>query len=181
MITKRSIPNQTLEAPINQSHYAIGARYRFGLGAASSVALGLDYVRRHYIADRSRLMTVVLDAPDVDYTAVAPGIAGRTPVTDTITAFAGLDGMLMLETGQIQDTASYGPATVYGVELAGGVDIAVARQIGLRIAFEYSQINFSFKNKGTQSNNRDQDPTSQDVMGAVDRSIGLSATLGLVY
>jgi hypothetical protein len=102
-------------------------------------------------------------------------------VTDTITAFVGLDGMLMLEAGPIQTAASYGPATVYGVEIAGGVDIAITKQIGLRVALEYSQISFSFSNKGTLANSRDNDPTNQDVMGAVDRSIGLAATLGLVY
>lgn len=175
------IPNQTLSAPINQSHYALGARYRFALGEASTIALGLDYVGRHYIADRSGLMAAILDAPDVDYSAVAPGIAARTPVTGSITMFGGLDGMLMLDTGPIQKVASYGPSTVYGIEAAAGVDIAVAKQIGLRIALEYSQINFSFSNKGAMAINRDNDPTSQDVMGAVDRSIGLAATLGLVY
>jgi hypothetical protein len=175
------IPHQAVSAPINQSHFALGARYRFGVGEASTIVLGLDYVGRHYIADRSGLMAFTLDAPDVDYAAVAPGIAARTPVTDTITAFAGLDVMLMLEAGQIQQTTSYGPATVYGVELAGGVDIAITKQIGLRVALEYSQINFSFSNQGLQANSRDSDPASQDVMGAVDRSIGLAATLGLVY
>jgi hypothetical protein len=175
------IPNQAVSAPINQSHFALGARYRFGVGEASSIALGLDYVGRHYIADRSGLMAAVLDAPDVDYAAVAPGIAARTPVTDTITAFGGLDGLLMLEAGPIQQTASYGPATVYGVEATGGVDIAIGKQIGLRVAVEYSQINFSFSNKGVMAVGRDNDPASQDVMGAVDRSIGLAATLGLVY
>lgn len=175
------IPKQTVQAPINQSHFAIGARYRFGLGEAGSVALGLDYVGRHYTADRSGLMGILLDAPDVDYAAVAPGIAARTPVTETIAVFGGVDGLLMLDTGQIQQSTSYGPATVYGVEATAGVEIAVSRQLGLRVAIEYSQISFSFNNAGVQANSRDSDPTTQDVMGAVDRSIGLAVTLGLVY
>jgi hypothetical protein len=175
------IPNQMVQAPINQSHFAIGARYRFGIGEAGSVALGLDYVGRHYTADRSGLMGILLDAPDVDYAAVAPGIAARTPVTETIAVFGGLDGLLMLDTGQIQQSTSYGPATVYGVEATAGVEIAVSRQVGLRVAIEYSQISFSFNNAGVQANSRDSDPTTQDVRGAVDRSIGLAATLGLAY
>ena len=175
------IPNQPVQAPIDQARYAVGARYRFGVGEASSIALGVDYMRRHYIADRSGLMTAVLDAPDVDYTAIVPGIAARVPVSPAITIFGDLDGMLILETGAIQKTASYGPATVYGLDVVGGVDIALARQIGLRIALEYSQINFSFNGKGTMTNQRDNDPTTQDVMGAADRSIGVAATLGLMY
>jgi hypothetical protein len=175
------IPNMALQAPIDQAHFAIGARYRFGVGEASAITIGLDYVGRHYIADRSSLMMVVLDAPDVDYAAIAPGIAARTPVTPTITLFGALDGMLVLDTGPIQKSASYGAATVYGVEVLGGLDIAIAKQLGLRVALEYSQINFTFNGKGTMATGRDNDSTTVDVNGATDRSIGLSATLGLAY
>ena len=175
------IPNQPVRAPIDQAHYAVGARYRFGVGEASTIALGVDYMRRHYIADRSGLMAAVLDAPDVDYTAIVPGIAARTPVSPAVAIFGDLDGMLLLDTGPIQKTASYGPATVYGVDVVGGVDIALARQIGLRLALEYSQINFSFNGKGMMASLRDNDATTQDVMGATDRSIGVTATLGLMY
>ena len=176
------LPNQTISAPISQSHYAIGARYRFGVGAASTVALGLDYARRQYVADRSGLMAAVLDAPDVDYTAIAPGAAVRVPVTGTIAVFGAADGMLILQAGAIQKSASYGPATVYGLEGAGGVEIALTPQIGLRLAIEYSQIMFAFKPKGpTLANNRDNDPATQDVTGATDRSIGVAVTVGLAY
>jgi len=175
------IPNQPVRAPIDQAHYAVGARYRFGVGAASAVVIGVDYVRRHYIADRSKLMMLVLDAPDVDYTAVAPGVAAHTPVTPSITLFGGLDGMLMLNTGAIQKTASYGSANVYGLDVLGGLDIALAKQIGLRVALEYSQINFSFSGKGMMAMLRDADSSTQDVNGATDRSIGATVTLGLMY
>ena len=176
------VPNQAVSAPINQAHYSIGVRYRLGIGEASSVAFGLDYARRQYIADRSGLMAAVLDAPDVDYTAIAPGAALRVPVTPSIAVFGAADGLLMLQTGAIQKSASYGPATVYGLEGAGGVDIAITRQIGVRVALEVSQIMFAFNPKGaTLANNRDNDPTTQDVSGATDRSIGVAATLGLTY
>lgn len=175
------IPNMTLQAPIDQAHYAIGARYRFRVGESATLSLGLDYVRRHYIANRSSLMGVVLDAPDVDYTAVAPGVAARVSVTPAVALFGGLDGMLIFNTGAIQKSANYGSATVYGVDVLGGVDIAIAKQFGLRIALEYSQINFSFGTKGMMAMLRDADSTTQDVMGAVDRSIGVAATLGLTY
>ena len=175
------IPNQPLNAPIDQAHYAVGARYRFGVGESASLVVGLDYVRQHYIADRSKLMTLILDAPDVDYTAIAPGVAAHVPVTPAVTLFGDLDGMLILNTGAIQQSTSYGSATVYGVELLAGADIALAKQIGLRVALAYSQINFSFNGKGMMSTLRDTDSGSQDVMGATDRSIGATVTLGLTY
>jgi hypothetical protein len=41
---------------------------------------------------------------------------------------------------------------------------------------------FSFTPKGpTLANNRDNDPATQDVMGATDRSIGGAVTLGFAY
>jgi hypothetical protein len=127
-------------------------------------------------------MGATLDTPDVDYTALAPGASLRVPITDAIVAFGGADGMLMLETGEIQKSTSYGPSKVYGVEGAAGVDIAITKQIGVRVAVEYSQIMFSFNPKGsTLANSRDGDPATQDITGATDRSLGVAATLGLVY
>jgi hypothetical protein len=175
------IPNLDVRAPINQSHYSIGARYRFAFGESSTLAVGLDYVRRHYIADRASLMAVVLDAPDVDYAALAPGVAARVPVTPTITILGGLDGMLMLGAGPIQRRPSFGPATIYGIEGFAGVDVALTHQIGLRIALEYSRIRLSFDGEGEMTTSRDNDVTTQDVNGATDRWIGVAATVGLVY
>jgi hypothetical protein len=176
------VPNQTVSAPISQSHYAIGVRYRLGLGEAASLAFGLDYVRRQYIADRSGLGAAVLDAPDVNYAAVSPGAWLRVPVASSVTVFGGAGGLLIFEAGSIQKATSYGPASVYGLEGTAGVDIALARQIGLRFALEYSQIMFKFTAKGpTMANNRDGDPATQDVNGATDRSIGGTVMVCLMY
>jgi hypothetical protein len=176
------VPNQQVSAPIHQSHYAIGVRYRLAIGESSSVAFGLDYARRQYIADRSALGGVVLDAPDVDYTAVAPGAWLRVPVASSVAVFGGADGLLILEAGGIQRSTSYGPARVYGVEGTAGVDVALARQIALRIGLEVSQIMFKFTPQGpTMANNRDSDPGTQDVQGATDRSIGGTVAVCLTY
>lgn len=176
------VPNQTVSAPIDQSHFSVGARYRFAIGDASSLALGLDYASRKYVAERGGLMGAVLDAPDVAYSAVSPGAWLRVPVASSVTVFGGADGLLIFEAGAIQRTASYGPATVYGLEGTAGVDIALTRQIEVRVGVEYSQIMFTFTPKGpTMANNRDNNPATQDVMGATDRSIGGAVTLGFVY
>jgi hypothetical protein len=176
------VPNQPVSAPIRQSHYAIGVRYRLGIGESSSVAFGLDYARRQYIADRSGLGVVVLDTPDVDYAAVAPGAWLRVPVASSVAVFGGADGLLIFQAGGIQRSTSYGPAKVYGVEGTAGVDVALARQIALRIGLEVSQIMFKFTPQGpTMANNRDSDPGTQDVHGATDRSIGGTVTVCVIY
>lgn len=176
------VPNQPVSAPIHQSHYAIGARYRLGIGEASSVVFGLDYARREYIADRSGLGGVVLDTPDFDYAAVAPGAWLRVPVAPSIAVFGGADGLLIFEAGGVQRSTSYGPATVYGVEGTAGVDVALARQIALRLGLEVSLIRFKFTPQGaTMANNRDNDQGTQDVRGAADRSIGGTVTVCFTY
>jgi hypothetical protein len=176
------VPNQTVSAPINQSHYAIGARYRLALGDTASVAFGLDYAHRQYVADRSTLGAAVLDTPDFEYRAISPGAWLRVPVTSSVAVFGGGDGLLIFETGGVQKSTSYGPATVYGFEATAGVDIALAKQIALRIGLEYSQIMFKFSPKGpTMANNRDGDQTTLDVKGATDRSIGGTVMACLSY
>ena len=176
------VPNRTVSAPIHQSHYAVGVRYRLGIGDESSLALGLDYAHRQYIADRSGLMTAVLDTPDVEYAAVSPGAWLRVPVTSSVAVFGGGDGLVIFEAGGIQKATSYGPATVYGLEGSAGVDVALTPQIGLRFALEYSRIVFKFTAKGsTLANNRDGNPSSQDVNGATDRSFGGIVMACLVY
>lgn len=178
------IPNQSVRAPIRQSHYAIGARYRLAFGEASSASFGLDYARREYIADRQNLGAATLDTPDFDYAAVSPSAALHVPVVDPVAAFASADGLVVFEAGGVTRNAGYGPATVYGYEGAAGADIAITPQIGVRVALEFSQILFKFTPRATtptMANNRDGDPSTQDIMGATDRSIGGTVTLGITY
>ncbi|MBS1118465.1 MAG: hypothetical protein H6Q90_693 [Deltaproteobacteria bacterium] len=169
------IPGTGIVVPINEGHYSLGARYRFVVGEASSVALGLDYARRHYVADRSGLANPnQLDAPDVDYTAIVPNVALRTPVAPKFMLFADVGVLLIRSTGAIQESTSYGAADVFGAQLDAGVDYALAKQIALRFAADYGQINFKFKGKGDLS-------TARGVTAATDRMFGLAALLAVTY
>jgi TolB-like protein len=169
------VPGTGIVAPINEGHYALGARYRFAVGGASTIAVGLDYARRHYIADRSGLAAPAqLDAPDVDYTAIVPNAALRTPVAPKIVLFVDAGAMLIRSTGGIQESTSYGAADVFGVQLDTGLDYAVAKQIALRFAADYGQINFKFKGKGDLA-------TARGVTAATDRTFGVAGMLAVTY
>ncbi len=160
--------------PINQAHYSIGVRYRMALGKAA-VSAGLAYARRHYIADRSALdQPTQLDAPDVNYAALSPVLGARAQVASRLSLFAELDAMLVLAAGAISQTANYGEGNVFGIGGNLGFDIALGKQIGLRLAGEYNQINFSFKGTGVMSGAR-------KVEGATDRDIGMSATFAAMF
>jgi hypothetical protein len=54
-----------------------------------------------------------------------------------------------------------------------GVDIALGKQLGLRIAGELNQINLSFKGKGMSA--------ARKVSGATDRDFGAAVTLAAMF
>ncbi|MEO8699837.1 MAG: hypothetical protein ABI867_07325 [Kofleriaceae bacterium] len=163
------------KVPINKQFFSIGGRYRFGLGEATTVAFGLDLEKSKYIADRSGLAAPTdLDAPDTNYTVLAPGIALRTPVGASAAVFAGFRGMIVLGTGPIQQPENFGGAKVYGIGAEGGTDIAISSSLALRIAGELTQISYKFNGNGAITMVR-------GITAATDRSFGLAATLAMKY
>jgi hypothetical protein len=156
-------------APIQQSHYEAGVRYRVVFGS-NSIAFGVGYAGRKYLADRSGLgMGVTLDMPDVKYRAVVPNAVGRFAATPTIGVFVGASYLLLLDAGPIATNANFGYAKTLAFEAAGGVDVALAKGYGLRVAAELSQVGFEFKN------------TVRGVSTATDRTIGAVATFEVLY
>ena len=75
----------------------------------------------------------------------------------------------------------YGQATVWGAEAFVGVDFVFGKRFALQLKGEFAQVGFTFAGTGAQANARDGDPTSKDVGGATDRSIGGAATLAVLY
>lgn len=157
------------EAPINQQHYAIGARYRVPFGE-HSVAFGVGYAARQYTADRSGLPAgTMLDMPDVTYTAIAPNVIGRFAAAPKIGVFFSGAFLFLLKAGQISTKDGFGYAKTLAFDVAGGVDIALDTNYGLQIAAEVSQVGLSFRTK------------VRDVSAATDRTIGLVASFEVLY
>jgi hypothetical protein len=160
--------------PIDQSHYAVGALYRLALGRLA-VSAGLGYTRRHYIADRSSLTDPKqLDMPDVDYAAVSPRLGGRAQVAPRVALFTDVEAMLVTSAGAIATTPYYGAGNVFGIGGDGGIDIALGKQIGLRIAAELNQVSLSFKGTGDMA-------SARKVSAATDRDFGATATFAAWY
>jgi hypothetical protein len=170
-----AVPNTAIVAPIKSGFYWIGARYRFTFGG-SSVAVGASYWRRYYMADRSKLtMPTDLDMPDVDYTALAPDVTARFAATPKLGVFAALQIPLMLSSGPIQSSTSYGPSTIIAFDMRTGVQIGLGAHYALQIALGFDQIGLKFNAKqGSQA-------ALRAVSAATDRSLGLAATLGVMY
>ncbi len=163
-----TVPKTTKSAPISQSHYSIGARYRIPFGG-NSIALGVGYTARKYTADRSSLGMTVLDMPDVSYRAIAPNVIGRFAATPTIGIFTGAAFLFLLDAGPIATNANFGFAKTLAFEATGGVDLLLAKGYGLRIAAELHQVGFSFR------------ATVRSVTAATDRTIGATASFEVVY
>lgn len=156
-------------APISQSHYQAGVRYRFAFGQ-NTFALGVGYAARKYTADRSGLpMGVTLDMPDVSYRGVAPNVVGRFAATPTVGVFVGAAFLFLMDAGPIATNANFGYAKTLAFEGAGGADIALAKGYGLRLALELSQVGFTFKT------------TVRGVSAATDRTIGAVASFEILY
>jgi len=172
---KINVPLEPDDSAIQQSNFMFGARYRLSVSAAT-IAIGVAYAGRKYIADRSILDDPQqLDMPDVRYRGVAPGVIARFPVTPTIGGYAGGNALLMMSTGPIQTTGSYGPADVIAFELEAGLDVAFGKNYGLHIGGDFSQIGFSFAAKpGTMS-------AARGVKKATDRTYSFVAAFAVMY
>ncbi|HET7505335.1 MAG TPA: hypothetical protein VFK02_30155 [Kofleriaceae bacterium] len=180
----------TLKVPVKQSHYSIGARYRLAFGRSEtspSLTLGAGYGKRLFSpkipsnAAEGIVTSIRRDTPATNYTILDPGATFRLPVTRAIALSLGGHGLLITDAGAIQTQASYGRATVFGVDADAALDVLLGDRFAVRFGFEFLQIGYTFKNVGTLANNVDGDPATPDVGGLADRSIGGSATLAVVY
>lgn len=160
------VPGTNVSAAIAQQHFAVGARYRFVFGQ-HSVAAGVGYANRKYVADRSALGNAMLDMPDTSYSGVAPSVVGRFAVAPKIGLFFAGGVMLLLGAGDITD--DYGAASGFGVDLAAGADIAFAPRYGMRVALELNQVGLSYDNP------------MRGVSASTDRTIGLVAAFAILY
>lgn len=171
-----AVPGTQIVAPIRNGHYSIGARYRIALGE-HAVGFGLSYWRSYYMADRTQLMNPdQLDMPDVDYKAIAPGVAAHIAISPTIAAFGTLDVPLMLNSGPIQDPATgYGSSKILALDLRAGAQIVLATHVALQLGLDFEQVGLTFTGQpGSKA-------ATRMVSKATDRSVGIAATIGVNY
>lgn len=121
--------------------------------------------------------------PSVKYSMFQPGgfVRYPVPVLPKLTVGLDLKAILATNTGEIQQPTQYGTATVFGYDAIVGVDYLVTRNIFARAQFRYESINYDFRGNGEQSNNRDGDPATQDVMSATDMYVGGTLTAGYLF
>ena len=180
-------PAMTQKAAVTQSYLAVGLRYRHALNPTErspTLTVGFGYSKREFspdtLSDSAAQAEVAKNTPASDVGALDLGATFRYPVAAKIAVGVGVRGMLPLTAGTVQENTSYGQATAYGVAADVGVDILLGKRFAVRIAGELMQTTYSFKGNGALSS-VDADATTQEVKGLTDRSLGGSATLGVLY
>ncbi|HEU0029462.1 MAG TPA: hypothetical protein VFQ53_02430 [Kofleriaceae bacterium] len=170
---------------VKQQQYEVGLRYRWVFtetATSPSVTFGANYGRRTYVPDRGPLAAPTdLDLPDTDYKYIAPSLGLRFPIGGSLAFVVGGEALLVQDAGPIQEADSYGRAKVFGIDSQAGLDLVIKNRFAFRALAEYNRIGFAFTGKGDLANNRDGDPDTIDIGGALDQTIGGSLTFAVLY
>ncbi|MBA3454242.1 MAG: hypothetical protein H0T42_14210, partial [Deltaproteobacteria bacterium] len=172
--------DEAITLPTSQSRYAIGAAFRYPLGKLT-VGATLRFGRQSFTISPSG--GVMPDIPNVTYTIIDPSLVLRYQVTPKILFNLSFGAMLFTDTGDIQSSDQYGPATVTGFEGEVGVDYLLTKNLFVRAAFKFETIGFKFRS-GAAKTNLQYDggaDNTQDVYGARDNYLGGAATVGYLY
>ena len=185
-LTTRTSQAMDVPMPTRQLRWVIGGKLRYSFGkskAMPTIYAGFGVGRRAFIVDRSALPTgASLDLPDVDYRLMEPQVGLRLPVgTERIALSLGGRALLFKSAGGIQAENEYGAAKVTGVEGEGMIDAAITTKVLLRLRGSFTQIGYDFSGNGEQTYNRDGNPDTPDVGGAMDRWVSATAALAFVY
>jgi hypothetical protein len=172
----------TTEYDTTQTDYSIGLRYRYNFGNSPklpSVKLLFGYNHLDFKIDHG---AADIDLPDVSYSYLDAGLAFRVPLTvPWLALFAEGRYLIVLSSGQISDQMFYGDGSTKGLDIGGGIEARIAEAWSVRGGVRYRRISFDFDGTGTKSNNRDGNPSSQDVTGATDMYLTGYVLVGYVF
>jgi hypothetical protein len=170
------------EYDTTQTRFGGGVRYRINFGSSATsptlkVLLGINH--EDFSIDRG---TADLGFPNVGYTYVDIGASGRIPLGSPKLALL-LDAryLQVLDAGEITSTNFYGSGGVIGFDALAGVEYLFSKRGIFRVTGHYQRFAYSFDGNGRLSNNRDGDPTTQDVGGATDQFFGVFALAGYLF
>ncbi len=164
----------------SEQRIAIGASFRYPVGPAV-VGVMLRAGQQSFSIDPGTLMASQVDIPNVGYVIIDPEAFVRYAVTPKITINASIGYEYIPTGGDINDGSEYGKGSTSGFEGQVSVDYSFTKNIFARAAFNFETIAMTFNNSGTLANNRDNDPTTQDVFGARDTYLGGAVTVGYAY
>jgi hypothetical protein len=168
-----------------ESRFGIAAvfRYPLGKGANAPVVGGkLGYETKRFNIQQTLPNNDATDVPNVYYKAIEPQAFFIYPAAPKIVLRVNAGFMAVSDTGEIQKASQYGAATVSGFDFGAGVDYSVTPSIFVRAMGSVQTFGLTFKGDPmSKSNLRDNDGTTQEVMGARDTYFGGAVTIGYSY
>jgi hypothetical protein len=165
----------TVDIATAQVRWGVGVRYRLNIGSEPSgpqVKFGVGYNKLEFTLDQQAIMDNMLDIdlPNVAYTYYDPGVAGRLPIGKQMAIYADGRFLIINDTGDMQLTENYGPATVSGLDLDAGLEYRLDARLLVRGGVRYQRIAYTFDGDGALGD-RDGDAMS-DVPSATDQFFG---------
>ncbi len=161
------------------NRYQFGGVFRYPLGTKpEAIVVGgrLSYGRQSFQIQMGS------DLPNVNYTAIEPGVFVKLPV-GKLTFNADFGYQLISKAGQMTkgDMTGYGKGKVSGIDFAVSGDYSLTKALFARAGLKIERIGYKFDGSaGTLATGRDNDET-QDVKGATDMYIGAAFTVGYLY
>ena len=169
--------NMVYDLPTTEQHLAGGLVYRHLLGAKLELDASVRFNKRTFKIDKTAdgLVAGDVDVPNTSYAYVDPGVALGYVLNPRMMVGGGARFLVVLSTGQMQQTDQYGAASILGLDLEAGLDYRLTSKILVRAGARLTTLGFTFKGDGALTTMRDGDP-DQDVSGARDTYFGGFAT-----
>ncbi|MBV8757558.1 MAG: hypothetical protein JO257_09795 [Deltaproteobacteria bacterium] len=176
---------QVANLTTSESRLKIAAVFRYPLGKgekATVVGGKLGYQAKTFSILQTLPNGDPTDVPNVAYKMIEPEAFLIYPASPKMNINVSAGFLAVTNTGDMQKPTEYGAASVTGFEFAGGIDYNVTKNIFLRGEAMLQTIGMTFKGDPMSlANTRDNDPATQEVLGARDTYFGGAVTLGYAY
>jgi len=172
-----------VERPISQMRWGVDLRYRLNFGdepTSPTLFLSAGYSKMSFVIDRGDLDRTVLELPDTDYTWLDPRIGMRLPIGQRFAIFGSVAGLVVLKAGEFTDGQNYGESTILGIDGDLIFEARVTEHVLVSLGAHATGLGFNFAGTGDLTD-RDGDPATEDVGGALDLVVSSFAMVGYSY
>jgi hypothetical protein len=174
-----TMTQQTASLNTAESHFAVGAVFRYPLSDSFVPGIKLMYENQQFLIDQTLPDGSATGVPDVQYSAVEPHAFLHYSATPGITINADAGVMFLVKTGDITaDGTGYGGAKDYGLEFTGGLDYNLTKAIFVRALVHVEEYSLSFKG---DANSLSDSMGMKVIDGAKDYYYGGSVQIGYAY
>jgi outer membrane biosynthesis protein TonB len=172
------VDDMPVALPTDETMYGIDVRYRHKIGGKMSLLGSMGYSRLQFVIDRTAAQ---VDVPNTNYRYLRPGVELRYAATRRVTLAADAQLFLIRSSGAIGSAEEYGQAKMTGGEGGAGLEMLWGKRLITRVGARLTLMAYQFQGNGLQTTDRDGDPASVDVGGALDQYIQADLTAGYIF